>query len=155
MSKIIKLLKKQKEIEISHAENLKKSLKGLKHPLVTVLIESIIHDSKKHADICQALINVDAGTIPFKLDVDMASAINLHQDIKKHIMIEKKMIQQLEEANKLIEDDRVAEFLKYLIEEEKRHHEVLQMMSNLIDRDTTTIDEYLGLFQKYMIVSPQ
>jgi rubrerythrin len=155
MSKIIKLLKKQKEIEINHAESLKKSLEGIKHPLVAVLLESIIHDSKKHADVCKALINIDAGSVPFTLDVDMASAVNLHQDIKKHIMIEKKMIQQLKKASKLVDDDRVVGFLNYLIEEEKRHHEVFKMMSNLIDRDTITIDEYLGLFQKYMIVSPE
>lgn len=154
MSKIINLLQKQKEIEYNHVENLKKSLEDIKHPLVTVLLEIIINDSKKHAVVCQALLNVDAGSVPFKMDLDMGSAVNLHQDIKKHIMIEKKMIQQLGNAIKLVDDDRVVGFLNYLLEEEKRHHEMLKMMSNLIDRDTVSIDEYLGLFQKYMIVSP-
>jgi hypothetical protein len=33
-----------------------------------------------------------------------------------------------------------------------RHHKLLKELSNLIDRDSVSLDEYVDLFQKYMIV---
>ena len=115
MTEVINLLKNQKKIELSHVETLKESMKDLNHPMARVIIEAIIHDSRKHAAIAQALIEVDARA--------------------QHI-----------------EDDRVKAFIDYWISEEKRHHQLLNELSNLIDRDSVSLDEYVGLFQKYKIV---
>jgi rubrerythrin len=152
MSDIIELLKEQKQLELSHVEVLEKSIEDLKHPITRMIIKSIIYDSSKHAAIAQALIDVEAGRIPMKLDVDMGPAVNLHQNIKQHVRVEKKMIEILENIDDLIEDDRVQAFIDYLVEEEKRHHKLLNELSNLVDRDSVPIEEYVGLFQKYMIV---
>ena len=98
---------------------------------------------------------MDAGSVPLRLDVDMGSAVSLHQDIKQHVAVEAEMIKLLEEMVSQTRDDRVNAFLSYLLDEERRHHSMLSGMSNLIDRDSVAIDEYLGLFEKYMIVPPQ
>ncbi len=155
MPKLVELLRKQKEIEESHAERLAESMEQLGHPLIRALLETILHDSRKHAAVCQALIDVDAGSVPLRLDVDMGSAVSLHQDIKQHVAVEAEMIKLLEEMVSQTRDDRVKAFLGYLLDEERRHHSMLSGMSNLIDRDSVAIDEYLGLFEKYMIVPPQ
>ena len=152
MTDVIELLKEQKKLELSHAETLGKDMKELKHPLVHVILESIIHDSMKHAAIAQALIDVDAGNAPMKLDVDMGPAVNLHQNIKQHVRVEQNMIKTLGEINKRVKDDRVKTFIDYWVGEEKRHHKMLSELSNLIDRDSVSLDEYVDLFQKYMIV---
>lgn len=39
-------------------------------------------------------------------------------------------------------------------EDEKRHHRILKNMSNLLDRDDAPFDEYMELFEKFMIVLP-
>ena len=148
MTDVIDLLKEQKKLELSHVEVLSKSIKDLKHPMARVIIEVIIHDSKKHAAIAQALIDVGAGEVPMRMDVDMGPAVNLHQNIKQHVRVE------LSEIDDLVKDDRVKAFIDYLVEEEKRHHKLLKELSNLIDRDSVSLDEYVGLFQKYMIVPP-
>jgi hypothetical protein len=152
MTDVVKLLKEQRKIELGHAENLGKSMKELKNPMVHVMLESIIHDSMKHAAIAQALIDVDAGLAPMMLDVDMGPAVTLHQHIKQHVRVEQEMIETLVEINEIVKDDRVKSFLDYWIGEEHRHHNMLSGLSNLIDRDSVSTDEYIDLFQKYMIV---
>ena len=154
MTDVIDLLKKQKKMELGHVEVLSESIKDLKQPMARVIIEVIIQDSKKHAAIAQALIDVDAGEAPMKMDVDMGPAVNLHQNIKQHVRVEQDMIEMLGEIDAMVKDDRVKAFIAYLVEEEKRHHQLLKELSNLIDRDSVSLDEYIGLFEKYMIVPP-
>ena len=154
MTDVIDLLKEQKKLELKHVEVLSESIKDLKQPMARVIIEAIIQDSKKHAAIAQALIDVGAGEEPMKMDVDMGPAVNLHQNIKQHVRVEQHMIEMLGEINAMVKDDRVKAFIAYLVDEEKRHHKLLNELSNLIDRDSVSLDEYVGLFQKYMIVPP-
>ena len=154
MSDVIDLLKEQKKLELSHVEVLSESIKDLKQPMARVIIEAIIQDSKKHAAIAQALIDVGAGEAPMMMDVDMGAAVNLHQNIKQHVRVEQNMIEMLGEIEAMVKDDRVKTFINYWVEEEKRHHQLLKELSNLIDRDSVSLDEYVGLFQKYMIVPP-
>ena len=155
MSELVELLKEQKELELGHVEKLKPTLEAVEHRLVHALLETIVHDSKKHAALCQALVDVEAGAAPLTLDTDMATAVGLHQKIRQHLRVEEDMIKRLEGMVGKVEDDRVRDVLRYILQDEERHHSTLQRLSNLIDRDTTAYDEYLDLFQKYMIVPPE
>jgi len=65
----------QKRLELGHVEVLSKSIKDLKQPMARVIIETIIHDSKKHAAIAQALIDVETGMAPMKMDIDMGTKV--------------------------------------------------------------------------------
>ncbi len=85
----------------------------------------------------------------------MGTAVDLHQRIRQHLRVEEDMIGHLGKMVGVVEDDRVKDVLRYILGDEERHHSALQRLSNLIDRDTTAFDEYLDLFQKYMIVPPE
>jgi len=152
MTDLVELLREQKALELGHIEKLEPTVKAVGHRLVSALLETIVHDSGKHAALCQALIDVEAGATPMTLDTDMATAVELHQSIRQHTRIEDEMIQRLEDMMKEVEDNRVKAILGYILSDERRHHSMLQSLSNLIDRDTTAFNEYLELFQKYMIV---
>lgn len=154
MTKIVELLKEQRELEFSHAKALQSSIKKIRYRLVKALLESIIHDSNKHATLCQALVDVDAGTAPVTMDLGMGPAVEFHQDIKQHVRVEAEMIRRLEEMMDKISDDRVNAILEYLLADERRHHATLLELSNLLDRDTAPFEEYLDLFQKFMVVPP-
>lgn len=154
MSDLIKLLKEQKELELSHVEKLQPTVEAVGHRLVSALLETIIQDSLKHAALCQALVDVEAGAVPTTLDTDMATALDLHQAVKQHIRVEEDMIGRIENILGQVDDERVRDILRYILQDEHRHHSTLQRLSNLIDRDTTAFDEYLDLFQKFMIVPP-
>jgi rubrerythrin len=154
MSSLVELLKEQRALELSHVEKLMPTMGRLGHRLVSALLETIVHDSRKHAALCQALIDVEAGEAPLTLDTDMATALELHQSVKQHMRVEEDMIRRVEAMMERVEDDRVKAVLGYILSDERRHHSILQQLSNLVDRDTTAFDEYLDLFQKYMVVPP-
>lgn len=154
MPKLIELLKKQRDLELEHVERLRPSIEKSGHRLVSALLETILHDSRKHAALCQALIDVEAGAAPVTLDVDMGAAVGLHQDILQHLRVEESMIARLESMREEVEEPRVREILDHLLADERRHHSLLQRLSNIIDSDTVAYDEYLGLIQKYMVSPP-
>ena len=153
MKEVIDLLKEQKELELGHVKALTETLKSIENPMIKVLLDMIIHDSRKHATIAQALIDVEAGSVPHRLDTDLGPATNFNQNIKQHIRVELDMIERFGEVSKLVKDDRVKKFIDYLVDDEKRHHTLLKEFSLLLDR-SSSMDEYMNLFQKYMIVPP-
>ena len=154
MSNLIELLEEQKALELAHVEKIRPTAEATGHRLVSALLETIIHDSMKHAALCQALIDVEAGAAPTTLDVDMATALELHQSIKRDARAEEEMIRRLEDILAQALDDRVRAILGHMLQDERRHHSALQRLSNLVDRDTAAYDEYLDLFQKYMVSPP-
>ena len=154
MKEVVDLLKEQKKLELGHVKALTETLKSVENPMIKVLLDMIIHDSRKHATIAQALIDVEAGSAPHRLDMDLGPATNFNQNIKQHVRVELDMIERLGEVSKLVKDDRVRKFIDYLVDEEKRHHKLLKEFSLLLDR-SSSMDEYMDLFQKYMIVPPE
>jgi rubrerythrin len=154
MSKLVELLEKQRDMELEHVERLQPSVDKAGHRLVSALLETILHDSRKHAALCQALLDLEAGAAPVTLDVDMGAAVGLHQDIRQHVQVEEKMIARLESIRDGVEEPRIREIVDHLLVDERRHHSLLQRLSNIIDSDTTAYDEYLGLIQKYMVSPP-
>ncbi len=64
------------------------------------------------------------------------------------------MIARLESIREGVEEPRVREIVDHLIADERRHHRLLRLLSNIIDSDTAAYDEYLGLIQKYMVSPP-
>lgn len=154
MPKLIELLEKQRDLELEHVERLRSSIEKSGHRLVSALLETILHDSRKHAALCQALIDVEAGAAPVTLDVDMGAAVGLHQNILQHLRVEESMIARLESIREEVEEPRVREIVGHLLADERRHHSLLQRLSNIIDSDTVAYDEYLGLIQKYMVSPP-
>lgn len=154
MKEVVDLLKEQKELELGHVKSLTETMKSVENPMIKVLLDMIVHDSRKHASIAQALVDVEAGAVPHKLDMDLGPATNFNQNIKQHVRVELDMIERLGEVSGLVKDDRVKKFIEYLVEEEKRHHSLLKEFSLLLDR-SSSMDEYLDLFQKYMVVPPR
>ena len=152
MPNLVEQLKEQKKLELNHIKELKPSVAKAQNKLVAALLESIVLDSQKHAAICQALIDVKGGEISASMDIDMGAAVGLHQDIKQHIRVEADMLTRVGVMAREAKDKRVKAMIQYILEDEKRHHSTLQALSNLIDQNSAAFDEYLELFQKYMIV---
>jgi rubrerythrin len=152
MPNLVEQLKEQKKLELNHIKELKPSVAKAQNKLVAALLESIVLDSQKHAAICQALIDVKGGEISASMDIDMGAAVGLHQDIKQHIRVEADMLTRVGVMAREAKDKRVKAMIQYILEDEKRHHSTLQALSNLIDQNSAVFEEYLELFQKYMIV---
>jgi hypothetical protein len=141
-------------MELEHVKRLQPSVEKADHRLVSALLETILHDSRKHAALYQALLDLDAGAAPVTLDVDMGAAMGLHQDIRTHVQAEEMMITRLESIREGVEELRIREIVDHLLADERRYHSLLQRLSNIIDSDTAAFDEYLSLIQKYMVSPP-
>jgi hypothetical protein len=139
MPKLMELLETQRDLELEHVERLLPSIEKSGHRLVSAFLETILHDSRKHAALCQALIDVEAGAALVTLDIGMGAAVRLHQDILQHLRVE---------------EPRVREILDHLLADERRRHRLLRRLSNIIDSDTAAYDEYLGLIKKYLVSPP-
>jgi len=63
---------KQRELELGPVERPQPTMKAVRHRLVRALLETIVNVSKKHAALCQALIDIEARAAPTTLDTDMA-----------------------------------------------------------------------------------
>jgi rubrerythrin len=154
VSEIVDLLREQMMLELSHVERIKPTMQAMPSRLASAVLESIIHDSYKHAALCGALVDVEAGSAPVRLEIDPATAMKMAQSIREHIRVEEEMIERLERMLKMNLDDRVAEILRYILQDEMRHHTALTRMANLLDREETSQDEYLSLALKYMFIQP-
>jgi len=151
MSHLVEQLKEQRKIEQGHAKDLKPSVAKAQNKLVAALLEGIMLDSMKHAAICEALIDVNAGEMPASKDIDVGVA-DLHQDVRQHIKVEADMLTRLGVMAREAKDRHVKAMLQHILEDEKRHHSTLQALSNLMDRDNAGLEDYLEILQKYMVV---
>jgi hypothetical protein len=111
MSKLVELLEKQRDMELEHVKRLQPSVEKTGHRLASALLETILHDSMKHAALCQALLDLEAGAAPATLDMDMGTAVGLHQDIRAHVKVEERMITRLESIREGVEEPRIREIV--------------------------------------------
>jgi len=127
-------------------------MKAISDQLVSSLLESIVHDSLKHAAFCKVLIDIETGVIPPEIDV--GDAIDMAQAIEEHVEVEAEMIKRLESMLTKTEDERTKGILNHMLSDERRHHNVLKRMANLFSQSETRFVEYLDLFEKYMYPGP-
>ena len=128
-SAILDSLRAQRSIELDHVKALKPTIKGVSDRLASALLESIIHDSKKHAVFCKALIDVETGAVLPEMDV--GDVIEVSQAIEEHIKVEAEMIKSLESMMEKSLDDRTRIILRYMLSDERRHHSILKRIVNL------------------------
>ena len=123
-SEILEILREQRSIEFDHVKALKPTIKAVSDRLASALLESIIHDSKKHAVLCKALIDIETGAVMPEMDV--GDVIDISQAIEEHIEVEVEMIKRLESMLKKSSDDRISVILGYMLSDERRHHSILK-----------------------------
>jgi bacterioferritin (cytochrome b1) len=61
--------------------------------------------------------------------------------VKKHIELEVKVIQKLREIIPLVQNEKVKLLLNAILEDEKRHHDLLQKVLNILVKGETITDK--------------
>ncbi|MHA1410067.1 MAG: ferritin family protein [Candidatus Odinarchaeia archaeon] len=144
--KLKEFLKEQIELENKIVETANQTVKDLKNPLIKELIMGIALDSKKHANLIQALIDLLESKTPF---IDTEEKESIDSDIREHILLEKKAIATYEKLVKGVKIKEMRLILNYLIEDEKRHHHLLQRIQKLIvEAHTLTEEEWWDIMWK-------
>ena len=100
---LLKKVNNLKSFEIKNANSLKALLEINTNSVVNMFLGGIMLDSTKHANILQAIMDVDAGQVLWDIDKQ-----RMKTELKEHLEIENQMLQSIqdilgENRNKRIE----------------------------------------------------
>ena len=127
--RMIEFLKNQVKVEKEIVASLEKPLRAMKNPAVKGVLMGVSLDSIKHAELYMSAITLltQASTALTQENLDEQKAL-----IEKHIEIESKLIKVLETMIPSIDNKKVTFLLEAILSDERRHHEMLKMVLEII-----------------------
>ena len=135
---LIEFLKNQINVEKEIVSSLEKPLSKMKNPAVKGVLKGVSLDSIKHAELYSAAITLltNASTALTQENLDEQRGL-----VEKHIEIESKLIVVLEQKIPEVEDKKVVFLLQSILADERRHHEMLKMVLEIIIHGETITEE--------------
>jgi len=136
--RLLKFLEKQIKIENEIVDSLNKGLVDVENPAVKGTLKGISLDSLKHAQMYASAINLltKAPKALTQKQLDSQKAL-----VEKHIQIESVLIERISEQIPNIKDEKVKLLLNAILEDEKRHHALLQRVLEILVRGETITEE--------------
>jgi len=131
-------LKKQIEIENKIVKSLDKELVEIGNPAVKGVLKGISLDSLKHAEMYRAAVNLLTVVSQALTQEQLDKQILL---VEEHIRIEEELIERISKAIHSIENDKVRLLLNAILLDEKRHHELLKKILEILVRGETITEE--------------
>lgn len=142
---IIEFFKDQIKLEHHIVESVTNSLKTVRNPLVKQVLRAIAFDSQKHAGIYNAAISITTVT-PALTDKEYRE---LEKITAKHIVDEEKAISALDEIMPKIKDKKVKFLLESIAVDERKHHELLnKIMELVVKREAITEEDWWEMLWK-------
>jgi rubrerythrin len=140
---LLEFLKNQIKVEKEIVASLEKPLLSMKNPAVKGVLKGVSLDSIKHAELYMSAVTLltEASTALTQENLDEQRAL-----IEKHIEIESQLIKKLETMIPTIENSKVVFLLESILADERRHHEMLKMVLEIIVHgETITEDDWWKL----------
>jgi len=131
---LVDFLKKQMKVEYEIVSSLNTSLANIGNPTVKSVLKGVSLDSLKHAEMYDSAI---------KLLTSVSQALtqeNLDEQrklVEKHIALEAELIERIGKTLPSIENKKVKLLLNAILEDEKRHHELLKLILEILVRGET------------------
>jgi len=129
--------KEQIELERHIVKSVTDSLKTVRNPVVKQVLSAIALDSQKHAGIYNAAMSISAVT-PALTDEEYRELENI---TAKHIKDEEKAIFALEQIMPNLKDEKVKLLLESIASDERKHHELLRKVVDLIVKKEAITEE--------------
>ena len=135
----IKLFKSQIELEKQIVNTAEASAKDIDNAIVREMILGIAMDSRKHESLLNTLIGLHE---KFAL-IDEEQTDQLKQNLEQHIRLEKKAIDTYQKLWGDLEDEKEKILIRYILNDEIRHHRLLkQLHKKLVEKLTLTDEDY-------------
>ena len=131
---MVKFLKDQMKIEMKIVESLNKSLPDIDNPVVKGVLKGISLDSVKHADMYNSAVMLLTAVSKALTQENLDTQKDL---VEKHIEMEAELIEKISNALPNIKDKKVNLLLVTILEDEKRHHELLKKVLEILVRGET------------------
>jgi rubrerythrin len=138
-----KLLRDQMVLEKKTAEVLSSTVQRTKNSVLRLFLDRLVLDSLKHADMLQALIDLNAGTL-----VTMVEKEEMKDALDKHVAQEKEMLRRLEQIIEKVEEPKAKSLLKQIAEDERRHHRILDEVTKILSWRSTTDEQWWNIIDK-------
>lgn len=135
---LVAFLKKQIKIENKIVESLNNSLTEIGNPTVKGVLKGISLDSVKHAEMYASAVNL-LTSVPQALTQKHLD--KQRELLKEHIRIEAELIKRISEVIPSIENEKVKLLLNAILLDEKRHHELLKSVLEILVRGETITEE--------------
>ena len=131
---LINFMKAQIKVENEIVDSLNSALVDVKNPPVRGVLKGISLDSVKHAEMYSAatelLTSVSQALSQEHLDKQKAL-------VEKHIRMEEELIEKIKKVLPTVENPKVRLLLNAILADEKRHHELLKMVLEILVRGET------------------
>jgi len=131
---LINFMKAQIKVENEIVDSLNSALVDVKNPPVRGVLKGISLDSVKHAEMYAAatelLTSVSQALSQEHLDKQRAL-------VEKHIRMEAELIKKIKNVLPTVENTKVRLLLNAILADEKRHHELLKMVLEILVRGET------------------
>jgi rubrerythrin len=132
----IDFFKKQIELEKKIVKKAEESVSGVRNELVQGLILSIALDSKKHANLINALISLNSSPQPF---IEEEKYDEIVSNIEEHIKLEFQTIKTYEKLLEQLDDEDEKLLIQAIYQDELRHHSLLKkLLRTILKREALT-----------------
>ena len=132
--KLVPFMKKQIEIENQIVHSLNDALVEIQNPSVKGVLKGISLDSVKHAELYASAIRLLTSTPQALRQEHLDKQRKL---VEKHIAMEAELIEKLNIALPMVENKKVKLLLEAILSDEKRHHELLKTVLEIIVQGET------------------
>jgi len=138
--------KEQVKREKAIVRSVNKAVKNIKNPVVEAVLKGISYDSSKHAELYRSAEQIVA-VAPALEEEDFE---HLEGIVRWHIDMEEKLIGLLTEAINKTANKRLKFLLESILTDEKRHHELLKsIMEIIVKGETITDQDWWDIMWKY------
>ena len=135
---LVGFFKKQIKIENEIVNSLSEALGEIKNPAVKGVLKGISLDSEKHAEMYGAAINLLTSVSPALTQENLDKQIEL---VEKHMRMEAELIGKIQEKMPNIENKKVKLLVNAILQDEKRHHQLLKEVLEILVRGETITEE--------------
>lgn len=133
-NELLDFIKRQIKVENVIVDSLNEALKKIGNPSVRGVLKGISLDSLKHAEMYDAAARLLTTTQQALSQEHLDEQKSL---VEKHIRIEAELIKKISEVLPTVEDKKVKLLLTAILADEKRHHELLKEVLEIIVRGET------------------
>jgi len=143
---LVSFMKKQIVIENEIVKSLNNALVNIHNPSVKGVLKGISLDSVKHAELYASAIKLMTTTSQALQQEHLDEQRKL---VERHIELEAELIEKLNKVVPTIKNSKVKLLLEAILTDEKRHHELLKTMLEIIVRgETITEDDWWDVLWK-------
>jgi rubrerythrin len=144
--KLVPFMKKQIEIENQIVDSLNDALVEIRNPSVRGVLKGISLDSVKHAELYASAIKLLTSTPQALKQEHLDKQKKL---VEKHIAMEAELIEKLSKTVPTVENNKVRLLLQAILSDEKRHHELLKtVLEIIVQGETITEDDWWDMLWK-------